>query len=165
MAAQVLCGQAMSAPHPYDAGRCRRWHSNPALAHINDRLDGHHGRCGLLVMLLWPDHSHDLLQAAITHDLGECVTGDLSATFKRARPDIAKAAYCLETDYLHKWGLLFILSEQDAARLKLVDRLDAYLTAKHHAPHEMAGDGWPDARRWLYQEQERLVEADRRIEL
>ena len=151
--------------HPYAASFIRRWHSNPELAHIHDTLGEHHGRAGLLVIMFWPDHSHDLLKAAITHDLGEVVTGDLSATFKAARPDVAKAAYCLETDYLHTWGLLFPLSDLDHERLKFVDRLDAYWRAKRDAPHLMNGNGWPEARQWLFAEQERLVAPGMRVAL
>lgn len=128
--------------HPTRAGNVRRWHSNPDLSHIHDTNDAHQGRCGVLVMTLWPDHSHMLLKAAITHDLGECVTGDMNGQIKHENPDLAEMLAQIERRYLAKWGFDFDLTDTDARRLYLVDKLDAYLVVKSRAPWVLIRADW-----------------------
>jgi hypothetical protein len=53
-------------------------------------------------------------------------------------------------------GMAFGVSVIDAERLKYLDRIDAYLWAKHHAPHVLMRDGWPEALAWLQLEADTL---------
>ena len=129
----------------FRAGFIRRWHSNPDLAHIADRIDGHSGRVARIIAMLHPAPSVELLRAALSHDDGEELTGDVSAEFKRQRSDIATALHYAEKDHrLLVWGDDPHLSDEDKRWLRFADRLDAYMWAAHHAPHVMLGDGWPE---------------------
>ena len=113
------------------AGLTTRWHTNPHLAQTCDRLDGHQGRVARLILALFPDASRDLLIAALTHDDGESVTGDIPATYPKS--DMHKSAEALARGEI--WGLGFqLLARYERERLRLADKLDAYMWAEHHAP-------------------------------
>ena len=125
------------------AGLTTRWHTNPHLAQTCDRLDGHQGRVARLILALFPDASRDLLIAALTHDDGESVTGDIPATYSKS--DIHKVAEALARGEIWGSGMLR-LSYTDGQRLKLADKLDAYMWAEHHAPAVVLdNDEWSEA--------------------
>lgn len=113
------------------AGLTHRWHTNPHLAQTCDRLDGHQGRVARLILALFPDASRDLLIAALTHDDGESVTGDIPATYPKS--DRHKVAEAFAQKDI--WGSgMPRLSYTDGQRLRLADKIDAYMWAEHHAP-------------------------------
>ncbi|GAA6176916.1 hypothetical protein [Sulfitobacter pacificus] len=98
--------------------------------------------------MLHPDPSVELLRAALIHDDGEFAVGDMKAPSKDKFPVIADALE--ELEYIARceiWGHCEEFHERQW--LKFADRLDAYMWARHHAPHAMGGDGWPDAYDWL----------------
>lgn len=109
------------------SGFTRRWHMNPAMSWVDDYVCAHQGRCGMLVIALFPDHSIDLLRAAITHDAAESHVGDLSQPFKAAGGVAVELHAHAEGVFLKSMGLEWDLSEMDQARLKMVDQMDAYL--------------------------------------
>jgi len=125
------------------AGLTTRWHTNPWLAQTCDRLDGHQGRVARLILALWPDASRDLLIAALTHDDGESVTGDIPATYGKTAEQMG--AEVLAQNEI--WGSGFqLLARYERERLRLADKLDAYMWAEHHQPHEvMTRKEWSDA--------------------
>lgn len=113
------------------AGLVHRWHTNPHLAGTTDRLDGHQGRVARLILALFPDASRDLLIEALTHDDGESVTGDIPATYAKSDRHKVAEAFALKDI----WGSgMPRLSYTDGQRLRLADKLDAYMWAEHHAP-------------------------------
>ncbi|MEJ6397028.1 hypothetical protein [Yoonia sp. 208BN28-4] len=120
----------------------RRWHQNPEMSAEDDLICAHQGRCAVLVMALFPDHSAALLRAAIVHDLGESAVGDIAAPSKDRKPVWLMAHAQAEVAALADLGFRVDLDDLDAARLKLVDRLDAYLFAALRRPHLTARDGW-----------------------
>ena len=123
----------------FHAGLTTRWHTNPWLAQTCDRLDGHQGRVARIILALWPDASRDLIIAALTHDDGEYITGDIPATFGKTDDQ----ASCEAAAYITIWGDKFPrLSEEDGAKLHFADKLDAYQWAYHHAPHLMDKPEW-----------------------
>ncbi len=134
------------------AGFVRRWHTNPDLSHTVDRIDGHAARVAKIIFALHPDPSVELIRAALVHDDGESVVGDIPQTFKE-RCGEAWADALERTEYLASvdlWGhWRQALDRNDLAWLKLADHLDAYMWAAHHAPRVLDGDGWPEARRNL----------------
>lgn len=141
---------------PWLATFTRRWHANPDLCHTVDPVGAHSGRMGVLALDIWGGAaSRDLLVACLCHDLGESVTGDLPAGAKRD-PRIAGPLGVVEDRALSEMGMAFDVSASDARRLKFLDRLDAYLWAKHHAPHVLTRDGWPEALAWLQREADDL---------
>lgn len=132
------------------AGFVRRWHANPDMAHLDDLNAAHQGRCAVLALKLFPSWvNFGLLVACVTHDLGESVVGDLPYT----RRDRSFAAALDEAESVVLADMGFPEKDQlpplQARRLKFVDRLDAYLFARHRAPHVLTGDGWPEQHDWL----------------
>ena len=141
----------------FRAGFVRRWHSNPDLCHTVDRIDGHSARVARIILALHPSPSVALIRAALTHDDGESVTGDMSAVCKHGNPQLlsllARVEYIARTDL---WGLDPNLVLADIQWLKFADRLDAYMWAAHHAPHIMDRDGWPELLTWINETAELL---------
>jgi len=131
------------------SGLTNRWHANPWLATTTDRIDGHQGRVARLITALWPDASRDLIIAALTHDDGESVTGDIPFTTKKTeRQKNAEAAARVMI-----WGRqLPSLLTPDADRLIFCDRLDAAMWMMHHAPECQHDRGWPEAIEWIKRE-------------
>lgn len=124
------------------AGLTTRWHTNAHLSGTCDRLDGHQGRVARIILALWPDASRELLIAALTHDDGEWITGDIPATFGKTPEQASHEAAA----YITIWGEKFPrLSEKDGAKLHFADKLDAYQWAYHHAPHIMHNPEWAEA--------------------
>jgi len=135
----------MSLDVVFRAGCVHRWHTNPDLCHTVDRIDAHQGRVARMMLALWPDCSVPALHYALTHDDGESVVGDAPSTTKGAfdltrAESVARAAI---------WPGDVSLSAQELLRIRFCDRLDAYMWARHHAPHVMGGDGWPECAAWL----------------
>ena len=132
----------------YRAGRVRRWHANPDLAHTDDRIDGHSARVARIILALHPAPSFDLVRAALIHDDGESVTGDVPADAKRMFPALARFLKAIERQaILRLWGTLpgTGLTARDLEWLEFADRLDAYMWTKAHRPDILARDGWPEA--------------------
>lgn len=142
---------------PWLASFVRRWHCHPDLCHTVDPISGHSARMGILALHLWgAGASRDLLVACACHDLGERATGDVPWHAKRDCPELAGLLDVLENRARTAMGMFYEVSADDFRRLKFLDRLDAYLWAKHHAPHIMDRDGWPEAREWLQREADEL---------
>jgi 5'-deoxynucleotidase YfbR-like HD superfamily hydrolase len=89
--------------------------------------------------MIWRDPNAELLAACVTHDLGEYVTGDVPY----GSPNKDSNA---ELDALEDMGMLYPLCPEDSDKLKLLDLLDAYLWARHHAPFAMVSHEWIDHR-------------------
>ena len=147
-------------PLPFRAGLVRRWHANPDLAHLNDTVASHSGRMAALACMLWPNPSVALFCAIACHDLGEIATGDVPWGAKQD-PALKAAMDRLEARALHDMGLEFDLNSSDVRRLKLLDRLDAYLFVKQYAPHVLAQDAWVAQASWLRLEQSEIVDPER----
>jgi hypothetical protein len=100
--------------------------------------------------MLFPGASKEFFLACGTHDAGEHAVGDMPYT--RKSPEFAAVLDAAEAEVLADMGLDFGLTATEIRRLKLVDRLDAYLFAKHRRPGVLTGDGWPEQREWLAEE-------------
>lgn len=131
------------------SGFTRRWHMNAAMSCFDDYICGHQGRCAQLVISLYPDHTIELLRAAVTHDAAESRVGDLSRPFKECGGDLVALHAALEDRVLAAMGLAEDLSRFDALRLHLVDYLDAFLFVQLRHPAEAGRNGWPQVREWL----------------
>ena len=142
----------MSLTKAFRAGFVRRWHMNPDLCHTVDPDDGHQGRVARIVLMLHPNPSIRLFSALLTHDDGESTVGDIKAPSKDANPVFAATLERMESQTrLDIWGTDYVahLTDTDRDWLKFADRLDAFMWAKHHAPHVMDSDDWPEARQRL----------------
>lgn len=65
-----------------DSGRVVRWHA--AVVNHRETLGEHHAMVAQLVLLLFPDCSKETLAYAVTHDIGELLTGDVPSPTKDA---------------------------------------------------------------------------------
>ncbi|PIE15159.1 MAG: hypothetical protein CSA68_07355 [Rhodobacterales bacterium] len=138
------------------SGFTRRWHMNAALSGVDDFNCAHQGWCAMLVIALFPNHSIELLRAAVTHDAAEFVVGDLSQTFKAVGGGLVDDHAALEGDVLRQMGLACDLSEFEQRCLKLIDRLDAVLFVQLRAPQEARRNGWPEVQDWCLAEADQL---------
>lgn len=138
------------------SGFTRRWHMNAAMACFDDYICGHQGRCALLVISIYPDHTIELLRAAVTHDAGESRVGDLSRPFKECGGDLVALHAALEYRVLAAMGFAEDLSRLDALRMQFVDYLDAFLFVQLRHPAEAKRNGWPEAHDWLLDQSEYL---------
>jgi hypothetical protein len=90
----------------------------------------------ILALMLWPDAERGLLATCVIHDLGEYKTGDIPWGAPNKDHDTERQAL---RDMGFRYGY-------DDPRLKFLDSLDAYLWARHHAPHIMERKDWVDQR-------------------
>lgn len=128
------------------SGYVRRYHANPDLAHVGDTVAHHHAMVAQIVLRLNPGASADLIAAALHHDCGEMMVGDLPAPLKGASPDLAAAHAQIEVEAARRMGAHYRITPAEAAWLALADRLAAYVHVRHVAPHVLTRDGWPEAR-------------------
>ena len=142
----------MTPPTAWLATFVTRWHSGesaPWLAQTRDYIGGHQGRMGVLALTVWPDCTRELLVACLCHDLGEYGACDAPVGAK-ADPTLRAALERLEEAALARLRLSFGLSVLDTARLRFLDRWDAFLWAQHHAPQIIHRADWQAHRRELY---------------
>jgi hypothetical protein len=142
----------MTLAQVYMAGNVRRYHANPAMAHLGQTNADHQGRCVQLLFWLHPAPSVALVQAVAHHDVGERWAGDLPAPFKTAEPELAAAHADVEFSFLQKTldcDILEALEDRDLRWLRLIDRLEAFAFMLSHAPGERHDHGWPEARHGL----------------
>lgn len=123
----------------------RRWHRNPHLADTADPIGAHQGRVALLALTLFPGR-HALHRAAILHDMGEALTGDVPAEVKEAHPVLKAEMDRIEALAIEHLGLPPVdLDDREREMLRLCDRLDALLWAHHHRPELMSRYDWQQA--------------------
>lgn len=149
----------------YRSTMVRRWHTNPHLSHTVDPVGYHGGRMAVLSIMLWPGNA-DLVEACITHDLGECVSGDVPYEAKQYPP--LKEALDEIADAWSGDNLLDMhlgLGVVDAKRLKFLDRADAYLWMMTHARKLRKKKDWKEQRQWLMHEAIELEIGDKWLEI
>ena len=132
-------------PAIFRAGSVRRWHCHPELCNTGDRNDGHAARVARIILAMHPAPSLTLVAAALQHDDGESVSGDVPAEAKRRDPLLSDRLHVIETNAIVAlWGdkAATRLNEEERIWLKFADRLDAYMWAFAHAPEIMGEVGW-----------------------
>jgi 5'-deoxynucleotidase len=136
----------MSLADIFNAGRVRRWHTNPVMSQHDDYNDAHSGRVARIIADLHPNPSAELLKAALQHDDGEEWAGDVPYTAKIMMPlEMLEYLENVETNArIAKWGKCYVsdLSESDYSWLKFADRLDAYMWQKHKEEWQLSDDDW-----------------------
>jgi len=125
----------------WSASHVARWHTNHETT-AHDPLNGHSGRTAVLMLNLWPDIPAEALKAALLHDLGEGMVGDVPAPTKTAFPDLAAELRIAEKAALEHMGISYSISNEWQPRLDLCDKLDAILFAALHRPDIMRRDDW-----------------------
>ena len=136
----------------FAAARVTRWHTHPRLSLTHDPLDGHQGRVARIIMALHPAPSAQLLMAALTHDDGEHVTGDMPGHFKAGAPEGVEAIEEAEQQAREDlWGNVHInVTGENADWLTLADRIDAFMWCGFHAAEELDKPEWRRARQWIF---------------
>ena len=125
----------------WSASHVERWHTNPEIT-VRDPLNSHSGRVAVLMLNLWPDIPADAIKAALLHDLGEGMVGDVPASTKTAFTDLARELKVAEKAALEHMGISYSISHEWHSRLDLCDKLDAILFAALHRPDLMRRDDW-----------------------
>jgi hypothetical protein len=101
----------------------RRYHQYTTLE--TDTVGKHSCGVALFINLISPACSKDVLLAAVSHDLGEWVLGDIPAPTKRHLPDEARALLdSIEDVALAQHGYENALSPMDHLLLKVADYCD-----------------------------------------
>lgn len=139
----------MSLASIYLSGNVRRYHANPAMAHLGQTNADHQGRCVQLLLWLNPVATPELIRAVAHHDVGERYAGDLPAPFKKDQPEVAAAHAETEASFravMFGDDPLDLIDDRGHRWLRLVDSLEAYAFMVTHAPHERNRDGWPESR-------------------
>lgn len=109
--------------HPiYRSGSVARWHTNPDVP--AQTLADHHGRVAQIILFFWPKAPPALLYAALHHDCGELIVGDVPSPTKRAHPELDRALAAAEAIACASMGVDAI--DQTNERLRFADRLEAY---------------------------------------
>lgn len=133
----------------FNAGRVRRWHSNPDMSWCEDYNDAHQGRVARLILALHPKPRPLLIAAALTHDDGEIAAGDIGFEAKAANPGFRQMAHALEDKATcEMWGLpagqtpCQSLTTDERAWVKFADQLDSYMWMMHKNPNLQFCDDW-----------------------
>lgn len=101
----------------------KRFHTKPML--VGETVGHHSSGVAFLIMTIDPDCSAKLLKAAILHDMGEYMTGDIPAPGKRASKLLASAENIMASMYCKEHNLsLPQLNDREKWLLKLCDGLD-----------------------------------------
>lgn len=107
-------------------GLVTRYHTKNT---IQPNTVGHHsfGVAWMIYILTDGTPSVNLVYAALSHDLAEQVTGDISSPTKRRFPKLAEMIQLMEDETLEAHGLFFQLTDAEARVLKIADCLDGML--------------------------------------
>ena len=128
----------MNIHEVWRSGLVRRWHSNPDMASTGQTNAQHQWGCAVLAAHLFPD-DHQVLLAAILHDVSEVNIGDVSGLAKYQNAELKAAIDDAEERNASDLGVSYVSSN----KLKLIDMLEAYLWVKHHNKSILVGSGWP----------------------
>lgn len=135
----------MNIVKAYRSGLVQRYHQNPDLARLGQTNSAHQWGVCLFVTSLHPNPSKELIQAALTHDVGEIDVGDLSGPFKRREVEFAEQHRVLETHAREAiLGGDFDLTEDDHRWLDFCDKLEACCFVLLHRPDVAQWRGWPE---------------------
>lgn len=126
------------------SGYITRWHSNPDLSHIRENLAEHHCRVAQILLALHPDPTVTLIDAALHHDCGEILTGDVPGPFKAAHPVTAEVLRCANFSAAQDLGISPAITPEDRAWIKFADMLSAWLHVEHVRPELLLLLEWLD---------------------
>ena len=135
----------------YHATMVRRWHTNAAMSDTCDPVGYHSGRMAILALKLWPC-DWETVGACLTHDLGEYASGDIPYDGDKATANAVADKWSIDS------GLDWHINPtaKTRQRQKFLDKLDAYLWARHHKPIILQEWAWQDQYDWLILESNQL---------
>jgi 5'-deoxynucleotidase YfbR-like HD superfamily hydrolase len=111
-----------------EASRVERSHTMP---HHGSYTNGQHSYdMAMLLMLLYPTHSHNLMKAVLVHDIPERYMGDMPGPAKESDGELGKRIAIIETRVARSLGIEFELTNEERIWLKALDRTELLLWAK-----------------------------------
>ena len=131
----------------------KRWHTDPWLSEWRQTNGHHQWGVATLIAVLHPDPSRRLLLAALTHDAGEILTGDLPYGFKKLYGGggiveaVEQAGEAERDDMLGVATGTLDLSGEDARWLEMADRLEAWLFVSVASPGTLMTHDWQECER------------------
>jgi hypothetical protein len=132
--------------HPiYRSGGVTRWHARPEVTAQTDA--DHHGRVAQIMLYFWPNVRREMIYAALHHDCGELVAGDVPHPAKQAMPELATMLDKVEAQARADMGVTTIeMTPGERRVLKFCDRLEAYTFIAMHHPHLLSNADWIEDR-------------------
>lgn len=110
----------------YRSGRVIRYHCNPDMSEWPQQNSNHQWGCAVLLLMLYPEASKELLAQTLMHDAEELVGGDLHHDFKRKHPEFAAEHVRICQEGLRELGIpQWSLTPEEQRWLKFVDRLES----------------------------------------
>jgi len=106
----------------------RRFHQRYTA--VVDTVGSHSAGVACIVLALYRGAlpSAELLAAALTHDLGEQVTGDIPSPVKKSLDALTKNRLeDMECELLGECGLLYVVTDEEYVVLKFADNLDGFI--------------------------------------
>lgn len=122
----------------YKSGSVSRWHANPDV--LAQSLADHHGRVAQIVLFFWPNCEASLLYAALHHDCGELIVGDVPKPRKDDDPELAALLYLREAVARAEMGIDVI--DHNDPRLIFADLLEAYSYVALTSHHLLGEPAW-----------------------
>jgi len=108
------------------AGLVQRWHTEPVL---EQNVGEHSWGVAVLILLMKPDASAELLRAAILHDLHESACADFPTQSKVRYPGLRAIEATASEAFWKEMGFAMPnLTAEEARLLKKADRLEALLS-------------------------------------
>jgi len=130
-------------PDLYQTGFVQRWHTHTLLARLGQTLGHHQWGVATIIGQLHPEPSAGLILAALWHDVGEKVSGDMPYGAKRGNPSLSHALKQVEeVAHLVLTGVFFVHNDEDEMWISMADRLEAYLYVQTFHPHLLNTDEW-----------------------
>jgi 5'-deoxynucleotidase YfbR-like HD superfamily hydrolase len=131
----------------YRSGLVQRYHQNPEIARFGQTNAAHQWGVAMLVKILDPNASANLIITALTHDVGEIDVGDLAGPFKRKEPAFTDQHETIEERYRN--DTLGILSPdeltiEEGLLLDICDKLEAILFVRIYRADISFTRGWPE---------------------
>jgi len=110
----------------YNAGTVRRYHTNPVIK--DQDLAAHSWGVAMIIREIMPGNLH-LIEAALTHDLAESVTGDIPYTGKKKYPKLKQTSIEAEREFAMVNGTPLHLTPVEQRCLSWADMFECYLFA------------------------------------
>ena len=129
------------------AADVNRWHASvvPELRGCGDTIQTHQMRCVGLVGRLFAAPKSSLIMATRWHDQPEVILGDMPFTAKRDYLSLAFAWDFEEAAVIKQYDVPQPADQWEADVVKLVDRMDAYMTVQMFADHVLMEPDWVTA--------------------
>jgi hypothetical protein len=155
----MTCKPVVGINPIYKSGSVTRWHANPDVP--AQTLADHHGRVAQIICYFFPAASASLLYAALHHDCGELMVGDVPSPAKQDE-QLAQFLHLREAIARQEMGIDVI--DHHDPRLTFADKLEAYTYVALTRPDLMGQTQWVTALSDLGQMAEALNVSDRLVD-